>query len=253
MATASNGNPNINLPRPGGLPSAPTDLEDNLAPNASFGLTDHGVEPLLLDRLPNPWLGLWLKRCLDVAVSLMTLIVAGLPMAIIALWIKLDSPGPVFYISERIGKNRRRFAFYKFRTMVVGAEQRKQELDCHNERHGPFFKMRNDPRITRAGSVLRKYSLDELPQLWNVLRGDMSLVGPRPHPVDDVRRYRPEHFCRLEATPGLTGLWQVKARRDPSFELNVALDVEYIRSWSFWLDLKILLQTIPVVLSGNGE
>jgi lipopolysaccharide/colanic/teichoic acid biosynthesis glycosyltransferase len=194
-----------------------------------------------------------LKRGQDVVLSLMALAVLSLPMALIAALIKLDSSGPVLYVSERVGKNKRHFRFFKFRTMISGAEQHKQELDCFNERNGPFFKMRNDPRITALGRFLRKYSLDELPQLWNVLRGDMSLVGPRPHPIEDVCRYRPEHFCRLEVIPGLTGLWQVKARRNPSFDLNVALDVEYIENWSLWLDLKILIHTIPAVFSGSGE
>jgi lipopolysaccharide/colanic/teichoic acid biosynthesis glycosyltransferase len=198
-------------------------------------------------------MALILKRCLDVVGSLLALAVLGLPMLLIALGIRLDSPGPALYVSERSGKKGRRFHFYKFRTMVRNAEQRRQELECRNERCGPFFKMHDDPRLTRLGRWLRKYSLDELPQLWNVLHGDMSLVGPRPHPVADVSLYRPEHFRRLDATPGITGLWQVEARCDPSFERNVALDLQYIRNWSLWLDFKILARTIPAVLSGGGE
>jgi lipopolysaccharide/colanic/teichoic acid biosynthesis glycosyltransferase len=122
-----------------------------------------------------------------------------------------------------------------------------------NERNGPFFKMENDPRITRCGRWLRKYSLDELPQLWNVLRGDMSLVGPRPHPVDDFERYTLENLRRLDVKPGITGLWQVTARRDPSFDTNMALDLEYIENWSLRLDLQVLLRTLLVVVEGDGQ
>ena len=128
----------------------------------------------------------------------------------------------------------------------------KEDLRELNERSGPFFKIKKDPRITRMGRFLRKYSLDELPQLWNVLCGSMSLVGPRPHPLDDYGQYQLEHLRRLDVKPGLTGLWQVYARRDPSFEKNIALDLEYIETWSLWLDAKILLKTLPAVLNGSG-
>jgi lipopolysaccharide/colanic/teichoic acid biosynthesis glycosyltransferase len=122
-----------------------------------------------------------------------------------------------------------------------------------NERNGPFFKLADDPRVTTLGRWLRKLSLDEIPQLWNVLRGEMSLVGPRPHPVDDFERYDIEHLRRLDVKPGLTGLWQVTARRDPSFDTNMALDLEYIENWSLWLDLKIALKTFPAVLRAEGN
>ena len=137
--------------------------------------------------------------------------------------------------------------------MVANADALKDELRHLNERQGPFFKIGNDPRLTRVGRFLRKYSLDELPQLWNVLKGEMSLVGPRPHPVDDYEQYTLEHLRRLDVTPGITGLWQVSARHDPSFEKNMALDLEYIESWGPWLDLKILLRTVPAVFKGSGS
>ena len=136
--------------------------------------------------------------------------------------------------------------------MVTDADVRKELLRARNERHGACFKIANDPRITRVGRFLRRYSLDELPQLWNVLCGDMSLVGPRPHPLDDFEQYDLEDLRRLEVTPGITGLWQVTARRDPSFERNVALDVEYIKHWNLWMDLRILCKTVSVVLQGSG-
>ncbi|HXH49782.1 MAG TPA: sugar transferase, partial [Terriglobia bacterium] len=133
------------------------------------------------------------------------------------------------------------------------ADNHKDQLRRLNERSGPFFKMSNDPRITRVGKLLRKFSLDELPQVWNVLKGDMSLVGPRPHPTDDFGHYQLEHLRRLDVTPGITGLWQVTARRDPSFEKNLCLDIEYIENWSLWLDVKLLLRTIPAVVKGTGQ
>ena len=136
--------------------------------------------------------------------------------------------------------------------MIENAESLKDSLRHLNERDGAIFKISDDPRITRVGKVIRKYSLDELPQLWNVLRGDMSLVGPRPHPVDDYNKYGLEHLRRLDVTPGITGLWQVTARRNPSFEKSVALDVEYIETWSMWLDVRILFKTFSAVVSGSG-
>jgi lipopolysaccharide/colanic/teichoic acid biosynthesis glycosyltransferase len=137
--------------------------------------------------------------------------------------------------------------------MVANADALKEELRGQNQRNGPFFKMAADPRITRMGRILRKYSLDELPQFWNVLKGDMSLVGPRPHPLDDYQRYSLEHRRRLDVKPGITGLWQVTARRDPSFETNMALDLQYIERWTLGLDFLILFRTVAVVLRGNGQ
>src|SRR5256712_4120270 len=136
--------------------------------------------------------------------------------------------------------------------MVTDADKIKEHLRAHNERQGAFVKIKNDPRITYVGRFLRRYSLDEVPQLWNVLRGDMSLVGPRPHPCGDVEHYGLADLRRLDVTPGMTGLWQITARRDPSFQRNMALDVEYIEDWDLWMDLCILCRTVPAVLSGSG-
>ena len=194
-----------------------------------------------------------IKRCIDLVLSLVLLAPSAPIFLLIAIAIKLDSPGPVFYNSPRVGKKGRRFTFYKFRTMVADADLQKERLRKMNERSGPFFKISNDPRITRVGAFLRKFSLDELPQLFNVLKGDMSLVGPRPHPLDDYASYELEHLRRLDVMPGITGLWQVTARKDPSFERNLALDLQYIEHWSPWEDLKILAQTVPVVFRPQGE
>jgi exopolysaccharide biosynthesis polyprenyl glycosylphosphotransferase len=211
------------------------------------------VPVLAVHREPIPAIALFFKRIMDVAGSGLLLLVASPLMALISLAVKLDSEGPALYRSVRIGKKGRRFAFYKFRTMVNNADELRARLRAMNEREGPFFKIANDPRITRVGKLLRKYSLDELPQLWNVLKGDMSLVGPRPPIEDEVDQYSLEHLRRLDVTPGITGLWQIKARRDPSFERNIALDLEYIENWSPTMDVKILLRTIPAVLKGVGE
>jgi len=207
----------------------------------------------VLHREPIPAFGLFLKRMTDSLGSAAILLVLSPLLALIAAAIFVDSPGTVFYRAYRMGKKGRKFLCYKFRTMVPNADDMKDELRGMNERQGPFFKIANDPRLTRLGGFLRKYSLDELPQLWNVLKGEMSLVGPRPHPLDDVKNYTLEHFRRLDVTPGITCLWQIDARHDPSFEKNVALDSKYIENWSYLLDLKILLRTIPAVLKGTGR
>jgi exopolysaccharide biosynthesis polyprenyl glycosylphosphotransferase len=201
---------------------------------------------------PIPALGLMLKRFVDKTFSAIGLALAAPLFVLIAVLIKSDSPGPVLYVSDRVGRKGRKFKCYKFRTMVVDADLKKEELRSANERQGPFFKLANDPRVTRIGRWLRKTSLDELPQLINVLRGEMSLVGPRPHPVDDYELYSIEHLRRLDVSPGLTGLWQVTARKDPSFDTNMALDLEYIENWSIALDLKIILKTIPAVFRAEG-
>lgn len=202
---------------------------------------------------PIPTFGLLIKRACDVVLSLGGLVALSPLLAIVALAIRLDSQGPVFYRSRRAGKKGRPFYCCKFRTMVVNADELKASLRSRNERVGPFFKITEDPRITRLGRFLRKYSLDELPQLLNVLRGEMTLVGPRPHPMDDYEQYTLDHLRRLEVKPGITGLWQTTARRDPSFETNMKLDLEYIDHWSFWLDCKILFKTIPAVLRAEGS
>ena len=173
-------------------------------------------------------------------------------LALIALLIKLDSSGPLIYRALRVGRKGQRFCCYKFRTMVSDADHLKERLRILNQREGPCFKIAQDPRVTGVGRFLRRYSLDELPQLWNVVRGDMSLVGPRPHPLDDFARYEVDHFARLDVTPGMTGLWQVTARQDPSFRTTLGLDLEYIQKWSLWLDLQILFKTLSVVVTGTG-
>jgi exopolysaccharide biosynthesis polyprenyl glycosylphosphotransferase len=200
-----------------------------------------------------PIAGLLLKRTID-AIGAMLLLTALSPLlAVIAALIKLDSRGPVFYRAQRAGRKGRLFRCYKFRTMVSNADDLKQHLRQKNQRSGPFFKIADDPRITRLGHFLRRYSLDELPQLWNVLKGEMSLVGPRPHPVDDFAEYEIDHLARLDVTPGITGLWQVTARRDPSFQRGVELDREYIRTWSLRMDIRILMRTVLAVLRGSGD
>ena len=198
-------------------------------------------------------LGLFAKRVLDVALAAVAMTLSMPLLGIIAAAIRLDSVGPVLYAAERVGFKGRRFRCYKFRTMIVDADGRKEALRTQNERCGASFKLENDPRITRVGHWLRRYSLDELPQLWNVIKGEMSLVGPRPHPLDDFARYDVDDLRRLEAIPGLTGLWQVSARKDPSFKLNVELDREYIEHWSLKTDLKIMLKTVSAVLQGTGS
>lgn len=207
----------------------------------------------VLHREPIPAFGLFLKRVTDVVGSGLLLLLLLPLFLLISLVIILDSPGPVLYRNYRMGKKGRTFVCYKFRTMVRNADGLKDKLRVLNERDGPFFKIADDPRLTRIGGFLRKYSIDELPQLWNVLKGEMSLVGPRPHPLDDVKNYTFEHFRRLDVTPGITCLWQTEARHDPSFEKNMALDSKYIENWSYLLDLKILLRTVPAVWKGTGR
>lgn len=194
------------------------------------------------------------KQTLDFVGALVLLLLASPVFLLAALAVKLTSSGPVLFRQQRSGLNGRPFTMLKFRTMVTDAEQLKAELASFNEMDGPVFKVTNDPRVTPVGRFLRKWSVDELPQLWNVLRFEMSLVGPRPLPVDEVRRINdPAHRRRLSVKPGLTCLWQISGRNEvSSFKEWVRLDLEYIDNWSLWLDLKILLKTIPVVLTGAG-
>lgn len=203
------------------------------------------------ERLPAA--GLVLKRVLDMLGAGLVLTLLFPFLAAIAGLIKLESPGPVLYCAKRAGRKGRLFRCYKFRTMVSNADELKDRLRGSNQRSGPFFKIANDPRITRLGHFLRRYSLDELPQLGNVLKGDMSLVGPRPHPLDDFAAYEIGHLARLDVTPGITGLWQVSARRDSSFQRGMELDREYIRTWSVKSDMRILLRTFWAVARGSGE
>ena len=193
-----------------------------------------------------------LKRLLDIVLASLGL-VAMLPIWLaIAIAVKLDSPGPAIFVQERLGLHGRRFRFYKFRSMYSDAEQRLAEVLAHNEIDGPVFKMRNDPRVSRVGAFLRRTSLDELPQLINVIKGEMSLVGPRPPLPREVEQYRPNDHIRLSVKPGLTCLWQVSGRSQVGFDQWMEYDREYVRNMSLWLDLQILLRTVWVVISCRG-
>jgi exopolysaccharide biosynthesis polyprenyl glycosylphosphotransferase len=201
---------------------------------------------------PDGW-QLIAKRVIDVWGSLVLLIALAPIFAMVAIAIKLDSHGPVLFRQERVGLNKRRFKLFKFRTMVEGADVQQPLLERLNEAAGPVFKIRHDPRITWVGKFLRRFSIDELPQLLNVLKGEMSLVGPRPLPVRDIERIDVQwHKRRLSMQPGITGLWQVNGRSDVSFDHWVRMDLEYIDKWSLALDLNILLKTIPAALKGSG-
>ena len=227
------------------------DLPVDFWPDA--GVDRIGEVPVVtLHREPLPSAALFLKRVMDVAGAALGLVLASPLMAVVALLIRLDSPGPVVYSAERVGAKGRRFRCFKFRSMVTDADRLKEELRDRNQRQGPIFKIDADPRITRIGRIIRRYSLDELPQLWNVLRGEMSLVGPRPHPVDDVNRYELHQYRRLDVKPGITGLWQITARDCPSFELNMHLDLTYIENWGLLLDLRILASTVRVLFAPEG-
>jgi len=197
-------------------------------------------------------LSLAIKRSIDLSLGGVSLLLFSPIFAAVAVGIKMQSDGPVFYASERVGVRGKLFRCYKFRTMVRDAESLRKDLAHLNEREGILFKISNDPRITRLGALLRKYSLDELPQLINVLRGEMSLVGPRPSLHTEVMQYKTHHFRRLTVVPGMTGLWQVEARSNPSFDSYVALDCKYADNWSVWLDLTILVRTLRVVFRGTG-
>lgn len=194
-----------------------------------------------------PW-----KQTLDVSGAAVAILLLSPIMLLAALAVRLSSPGPILYTQKRAGLGGRPFGFYKFRTMSVDADARKPQLMGLNERKGPVFKIRNDPRITPVGRILRRWSIDELPQLFNVVRGHMSLVGPRPLPVAEVARHSRWHRRRLDVVPGITGLWQVEARDDPDYDNWVRLDVAYLRRRCLLLDLMILVRTIPAVLSGRG-
>jgi len=170
----------------------------------------------------------------------------------VAILIKLDSPGPILFVQERIGMNKRRFKLLKFRSMVADAEEKKASLQTINEMDGPVFKVRDDPRTTRVGRFIRRTSIDELPQLLNVLKGEMSLVGPRPPLPSEVDQYEWANRKRISVMPGITCLWQISGRNDVSFKEWMELDRQYIETWSLWLDLTILAKTIPVVLFGKG-
>ncbi len=195
----------------------------------------------------------FIKRAFDIAASFLGLIVLSPLLLVISALIVLDDPkGPPIFVQTRVGKDGKEFRFYKFRSMVVNAEAQLDELMDRNEVDGPVFKIKNDPRITRIGRFIRRTSIDELPQLWNVLRGDMSLVGPRPPVPREVRQYTGYQMLRLSVTPGLTCYWQVSGRSDVSFDDWVELDLKYIREQSLWTDIKILAKTVGVVVRGGG-
>jgi exopolysaccharide biosynthesis polyprenyl glycosylphosphotransferase len=228
------------------------DMYDGLAWNARVEYI--GQFPTIpLHRKDFPIGGILVKRVLDITVSTVGLVVGAPVMLAIAIAIRMDSEGKILYKAQRIGRKGRAFPCYKFRTMVHNADQLKAELQHMNERDGVLFKIAKDPRITRVGRVLRKYSLDELPQFYNVLKGDMSLVGPRPPMAAEVEQYDLAHLRRLDVLPGITGLWQVEARQDPSFDSYISLDTAYVENWNLLMDLRILARTVGVVLSGTGS
>ena len=200
-----------------------------------------------------PTLPLIVKRLMDIVLSGTALVLVSPLLAVAAVIVKLDSKGPVFYRAVRVGKKGMTFVCYKFRTMVENAHGLRESLAHLNERDGILFKIAADPRVTRIGRYLRKFSIDELPQLWNVFEGSMSLVGPRPPTCGEYTQYSLEHLRRLDVIPGLTGLWQVTARQDPSFLNYIELDKEYVNNWSLGLDFRILIRTVGVVLAGTGQ
>jgi exopolysaccharide biosynthesis polyprenyl glycosylphosphotransferase len=228
------------------------DMYDGLAWNSTIEYI--GQFPTIpLHRGHVPEVGLIFKRLLDLALATFAVVILSPVLLAIAIAVKLDSRGPIFYASERIGKKARVFKCIKFRTMVKDADRKRAEIMHMNEREGILFKISDDPRITKVGRFLRKYSLDELPQFFNVILGDMSVVGPRPPIASEVKQYNLAHLRRLDVTPGITGLWQVQARQDPSFDSYISLDVAYIENWNVWLDIKIILRTIGVVFAGTGS
>lgn len=193
------------------------------------------------------------KRSLDIVVALFMILLLSPVFVVTAILIYMEDPGPIFFIQKRVGKNGKHFDFIKFRSMVVNADKLKDKLIEQNEsKDGVIFKMKNDPRITRIGRFIRRYSIDELPQVFNVLKGDMSLVGPRPPVPREVAEYTLEDRKRLHVTPGITCIWQVSGRSDIPFKQQVQLDLDYIQSQSLWKDIVLLLKTIPAVLLGKG-
>ncbi len=198
-------------------------------------------------------LSYFLKRAIDILVSSTALFIASPFFTLLAIAIKIESPGPLIFSQIRVGKNGRHFKFFKFRSMVQNAEKLKDQLKQDNEsKDGVIFKMKKDPRITKIGAFIRKFSIDELPQLFNVLIGDMSLVGPRPPLPREVAEYTLEDRKRLHAKPGITCTWQISGRSDIPFKIQAELDKEYIHSKSFWKDMKILILTVPAVITGKG-
>jgi exopolysaccharide biosynthesis polyprenyl glycosylphosphotransferase len=220
---------------------------------ARLGVTDIGGLPAItFSSGPSNEVALAVKRAFDLAVSAAVLLLLAPLLLGVAIAIWLDSPGPVFFRQRRVGLNGREFWLYKFRSMHQDAEARLAELRAHNEVSGPVFKMRNDPRVTRVGRFIRKTSLDEFPQFWNVLRGEMSVVGPRPPLPAEVRQYKRWQRRRLSVKPGITCEWQVSGRSTVDFDRWMALDLHYIDNWSLWNDIRICARTIPAVFMGHG-
>jgi exopolysaccharide biosynthesis polyprenyl glycosylphosphotransferase len=220
---------------------------------SELSVDEFGGRPLItFSTASHDELILFVRRCVDVMLAGVLLVILSPLLAAVALAVKLTSSGPVLFRQLRCGLHGRPFIFLKFRSMQVDAEDLKPQLAPFNEMDGPVFKMANDPRVTPIGRALRRTSLDELPQLWNILRGDMSFVGPRPAVLEEVRQYEPWQRRRLSMKPGLTCLWQVSGRNELTFEEWMRLDLEYIDNWSLWLDVKIALKTIPAVLLGRG-
>jgi len=237
-----------------------TGVNVRVIPELCDGLTaDQPIEfvgslpTMTLIRRPTATLQLFAKRLLDVVVAATSLIALAPVFVLIALVIRIDSKGQVFYKSVRVGKKGQTFTCYKFRTMVPNADGLKESLRHLNERDAILFKIADDPRITRLGKFLRKFSLDELPQLWNVLLGEMSLVGPRPCVPSEYKQYTLEHLRRLDVVPGVTGLWQIEARKSPWCEDYLRLDKKYVEEWNLGLDFKILWKTVGVVVAGTGQ
>ncbi len=221
--------------------------------NARMSVGDlNGLPMLALTRTPSDELALAAKRVFDMAVSLVVLLLLSPVLLAVAAAIKLDSPGPVFFRQRRVGLQGRTFDILKFRSMFQDAEARLESLRAHNEMSGPVFKMKNDPRITRVGRFIRKTSLDEFPQFWNVLRGEMSVVGPRPPLPAEVRQYKRWQRRRLSVKPGITCVWQISGRNNIDFDRWMELDLQYIDQWSLWNDIQICLKTIPAVLGSRG-
>jgi exopolysaccharide biosynthesis polyprenyl glycosylphosphotransferase len=215
-------------------------------------VTGFDLPMLGMTRVPTAQGRLLVKRIVDIAGALVGLLLASPVLIGTILAIKITSPGPVFFKQVRAGRHGRKFTMFKFRSMVVDAEKLRAKLEHLNEMNGPVFKIKKDPRITAVGRFIRATSIDELPQLFNVLLGDMSLVGPRPPLPSEVGQYEPWQRRRLSVKPGLTGLWQVSGRNQVDFEQWMALDLQYIDNWSLWLDMKILFRTVPAVLRGSG-
>lgn len=228
-------------------------LDDMISKVACSRQVDfNGLPMVVYDGHPRrPWQEI-IKRLLDIVLSGFSLIILSPILAVIAILIKLNSKGPVIFAQERVGINGRTFKMYKFRSMVVNAEELKDKLAHLNEMSGPVFKIKNDPRVTPIGKFLRMTSLDELPQFWNVLIGDMSLVGPRPPLPKEVKMYDPKHRKRLAVKPGITCIWQISGRNQVDFEEWMEMDVEYVERWSLWLDMAILAKTVQVVIMKKG-